>query len=29
VQLQSGFKYEDPERAGLELLRAMESAAKP
>ena len=28
VQLQSGFKSEDPERAGLELLRAMESAAK-
>jgi anti-sigma B factor antagonist len=29
VQLQSGFKSEDPERAGLELLQAMESAAKP
>ncbi len=29
VQLQGGFQYEDPERAGVELLRAMESAAKP
>src|SRR5271166_7000247 len=29
VQLQSEFKSEDPERAGLALLRAMESAAKP
>ena len=29
VQLQSEFKCEDPERAGLALLRAMESAAKP
>ena len=28
VQLQGGFKYDDPERAGLELLRAMESAGK-
>lgn len=28
VQLRGEFKYEDPERAGLELLRAMESAAK-
>jgi anti-anti-sigma factor len=28
VQLQGEFKHEDPERAGLDLLRAMESAAK-